>query len=140
MHFKQAELKNILELNDMKIDIDEDQLKPEGAKHEPDTPRDSGKKRIDFERKDAHREKIQDNAQIRALVVKALGERQMLVGKKIVVKVDNNTVYILGELDNIQQNLQVKSVLALLKLNRRFSNKLTIKPAGRTCHYQQNLL
>jgi hypothetical protein len=37
-------------------------------------------------------------------------------------------------------NLQVKSVLALLKINRRFSNKLTIKPAGRTYHYQKNLL
>lgn len=29
MHFKQVELKNISKLNNMEIDIDEDQLKPE---------------------------------------------------------------------------------------------------------------
>lgn len=124
----------------METDIDVDQLKPEGIKHERDTLRNSGNRRIDFERKDAHREKIQDNAQIRAMVVKALGERKMLHGKKIVVKVDDDMVYLLGELDNIQQTLQVKSVLALLELNRKFSNKLTVKPAERTYRYQKNLL
>lgn len=124
----------------METDIDEDQLKPEAIKHERNTLHGSESKRIDFERKDAHREKIQDNAQIRAMVVKALGERKMLHGKKIVVKVDNDTVYLIGELDNIQQNLQVKSALALLKLNRKFSNKLTVKPAERTYRYQKNLL
>ena len=124
----------------MKTDTDEDQLKPWGIKHERNTPGNSGNKRIDFQRKDTHRKKIQDNAQIRALVVKALEERIILNGKKVVVKVDNDTVYLLGELDNIQQNLLIKSALALLKINRRISNKLTIKPAERTYHYQKNLL
>lgn len=80
------------------------------------------------------------NAIIRKKVVTKLGKRKLLYGNKIVVRVDDLAIHLLGELDNHEQSQEVSDALSGIYTDRRIENKLTLKPAAGSYRFQKNLL
>lgn len=80
------------------------------------------------------------NTVIRKKLVELLNGITVLHGKSLVIRVDDQAVHIMGELDDHAQMQAISKLLAGCDFGRSVHTKLSIKPFKGNYRYQQRLL